>query len=475
MAMVTPKVAREDDKETGKETNEVPSGYDYEYVNSLPERLVCMLCGFPCRDAFLSVCCGHNFCSSCIDGCKGVGSPVVISGMNDCPVCRDKDFITFPNKQANREIGNLHVKCNNKERGCVWQGELNDINNHLGNSDGCQFEDVECSNECGKMLQRRYLTSHVETECPRRMIDCQYCHITREHQFIEGEHKEQCPKLPLPCPNKCKVGSIPREDMETHRKECPLEMIQCEYHSVGCTVKISRSTKRKHDEDKVGEHLLMVKLAKTEDRLASTEAKLLFTENKVSTLEVMLHQLINATKTCDNIVSSTQWPLHLNTISTRFKVEPQTCPVIVKMSEVNEYNELKVCWYSEPFYSHTGGYKLCLRVDAAGHCRGEGTHLSVFLYLMKGPHDDELTWPLRGRFEVKLLNQISDCEHHSEIVHFNDTVRSDIAGKIANGERASRGRGHQQFLLNKDLYKVTYTCQYFKDGCLFFKISKLLP
>ena len=82
--------------------------------------------------------------------------------------------------------------------------------------------------------QQRYLTSHVETECPYRKVDCQYCHITGEHQFIEGEHKEQCPKLPISCLNKCGVGSLPREDMEAHRKECPLEMVQCAYHNVGC-------------------------------------------------------------------------------------------------------------------------------------------------------------------------------------------------------------------------------------------------
>ena len=88
-------------------------------------------------------------------------------------------------------------------KGCEWQGELNDISNHLGNSDGCQFEEVKCSNECGKMIERRYLTSHVETECPRHKVNCQYCHDTGEHQFIEGQHKEECLELPLPCPNNC--------------------------------------------------------------------------------------------------------------------------------------------------------------------------------------------------------------------------------------------------------------------------------
>ncbi|XP_065901619.1 TNF receptor-associated factor 4-like [Dysidea avara] len=468
MAMVTPTMT----SGGGKETSEVPSGFDYQYVDSPPERLVCVLCGFPCRDPFLSVCCGHNFCRSCVDGCKEVAA--AISVMSTCPVCRDEDFVTFPNKQADREIKSLHMMCTNKGRGCEWQGELNDINNHLGNSDGCQFEDVKCSNECGKILQRQYLISHLETECPYRKVDCQYCHTTGEHQFIEREHKQQCPKLPLPCPNKCEVGSVAREDMEAHRKECPLEMVQCDYHSVGCTVKVNRVTKRKHDEEKVGEHLLMIKLAKTEDRLVSTEAKLSLTETRLGSLEVMLHRLVNTTRSSDNLIGSTQWSFHLSTISTRVKVVPQICPVIVKMSDFGEYKELQVCWYSEPFYSHNEGYKLCLRVDPDGHSNGKGTHLSVFLYLMKGPHDDELKWPLRGKFEMKLLNQTSDCEHHSEIVHFNESVRFDVAGKIANGERASRGRGHQQFILNEDLNKVTLTRQYLKDDCLFFKINQLL-
>ena len=473
MAMVTPTMASRGGKDLGKEISDSRGGYDYHYVDSPPERLVCMLCGIPCRDSFLSVCCGHNFCKCCMDGFKEV-TAIPLTVMSSCPVCRNEEFVTFPNKQADREIRSLRVMCTNKERGCEWQGELNDINNHLGNSDGCLFEDVKCSNECGKMLQRQYLTSHVETECPCRKVDCQYCYITGEHHLIQGEHKEQCLKLPLPCPNKCEVGSVPREDMEAHRKECPLEIIQCDYHSIGCTVKVNRATKRKHDEEKVGEHLLMIKLAKTEDRLACTETKLSLTETRLGSLEVMLHRLINTTRSSSSLISSAQWSFHLSTMATRVKLLPQICPVIIKMSDFGEYKELKVCWYSDPFFSHNGGYKLCLRVDAAGHSSGKDNHLSAFLYLMKGPHDDKLTWPLRRKFEMKLLNQIGDCEHHSEMVHFNELVRSDVAGKIINGERANRGRGHQQFILNKYLEKVTTTRQYLKDGTLFFKIHQVL-
>ena len=65
-------------------------------------------------------------------------------------MCNDKRLITFSNynKQLDREIGSQKIYCTNKKKGCEWQGELNDINNHLGNSDGChdQFEVVKCSN-----------------------------------------------------------------------------------------------------------------------------------------------------------------------------------------------------------------------------------------------------------------------------------------------------------------------------------------
>ena len=29
-------------------------------------------------------------------------------------------------------------------------------------------------------------------------------------------------------------GSVPRDDVEEHMTMCPLELIQCEYHVVGC-------------------------------------------------------------------------------------------------------------------------------------------------------------------------------------------------------------------------------------------------
>ena len=476
-------------------------GYYYSFVDTPHDRYICKICHLPSRDPYLSVCCGHVFCKSCLDKVKNSSAIT-----NDCPVCRDEEFVTFPNRQLDREIKSLHIYCTNKEKGCNWQGELNDINNHLGNSDGCQFKGVKCSNECGKMIERRYLTSHAETECPRRKVNCQYCHDTGEHQFIEGQHKEECPKLPLPCPNKCEVGSVPHEDMEAHRKECPLEMIQCEYHNVGCEVMIARKDQEKHDNEKMKEHLMKTKhvmtnnqielninkldltttkhelndtkaaLANTESKLTDTNSQLASALQRISTLEVLLYQATDKAvfrQISVVLESSAEWCVKLAAMTVISKSGDQEYPVILKMSQFKSKKDSNVDWYSDSFYTHNKGYKMCLSVDAAGYEGDKGTHLSVFLYLMKGPHDDELTWPLREKFKIKLLNQISDSEHHSNTVNYQNADNRDVTSRVTDGHRAAYGWGKTQFISNEDLHKTTPKCQYLKDDCLFFQVTKL--
>ena len=431
-------------------------GYEYKFVNPVPDRCICNICHLPSRDAYMTgQCCeGQTICKSCLDQWQRT------AGNIKCPVCRKENSGFSQNYHIKREIKSLHIYCTNKEKGCEWQGELNDINNHLGNSDGCQFEEVKCSNECGKMIQRQYLTSHVETECPRRKFNCQYCHDTGEHQFIEGQHKEECPKLPLPCPNNCKVGSVPREGMEAHRKKCPLEMIQCEYYSVGCKrVKLARKDQEKHRMEKMEDHLMM-----TNHELTNTKTQLAAALKQMTNLTAALIKSPNS----NNDIRS----VHLDSLATLFKFGNQVCPVTIKMPDYGNKKMNVVQWFSDPFYTHNNGYKMCLCVDAAGYGHGKGTHLSMFLYLMKGPHDDELTWPLRAKFEINLLNQISDSEHFSRIVTYNNIDTPSIyTNRVIKGIRSRYGWGKPQYITNEHLNRITPTCQYLKHDCLFFQVA----
>ena len=407
-------------------------------------------------------CCqGQTICKSCLNQRQHRRRAT------RCPVCnKEGNRNLHPNYPIEREINSLKVYCTNKEKGCEWQGELNDINNHLGNSDGCWFEKVKCSNECGKMIERQILNKiHVETECPRRKVNCQYCHVSGEHQFIEGQHKEKCDRLSLPCPNSCEVRSILHKDMEAHRKECPLEMVQCEYHNVGCKQRLPRKDLEEHKKQKMEEHLMM-----TKNVLAETNAQLSIA---LSSLMALMNVQLSKSSTTTNV-----WLACLDATAATVKLAiatgNQMCPVTVKMDEYFDKKvNKKMPWYSESFYSNINGYNMCLCIDAAGVLDGEATHLSVFLYLMKGSHDDELTWPLRGKFEIKLFNQISDSEHHSEIITFGDNVPDKQRSKVTQGDRANYGYGQHQFISNKRLHKTTSTRQYLRDDCLFFQVTKL--
>ena len=198
-------------------------GYEYEFLKSPQDDLICKICHYPSREPCLSECCGHTFCKSCIDHAKR--ATTFYSCI--CPVCRSEEFKLIHNKQNERAINILHVYCPNKERGCEWQGEINDIKHHLKSNEGCYFEEINCPINCGDILQRKHLKNHLENKCQHRRIKCQYCHCVDKVWYIDSSHLEEYLKFPLPCPNNCGVSNIPREDMDGHRLVCPLTVIEC--------------------------------------------------------------------------------------------------------------------------------------------------------------------------------------------------------------------------------------------------------
>ena len=424
-------------------------GYSYQFVENPPEIVKCVIFHLPSRSPYLSECCGHILCRSCLRQCR-----TTPHASHACPMCKDSRFKTVLNKQIDREVRSLQVYCTNKEKGCTWQGEINEISGHLEKSNGCQYEDVKCSLKCNRTMQRQHLAGHMKNRCLRRKVNCQYCHDTGEYQLIEGQHKKECPKLPLPCPNKCEVESIPRENMEAHRKECPLEMIQCEYHSVGCNVRTPRKRKRNHLEENMEEHLQMTTL-----KLSTTEDELLSTKTRINDLEKMVKQLVRNSTGSGTVMIATDWTSHLETLANSSDV---TCPVIIKLSGSVVLMDNK--WYSDPFYTRENGYQMCLCVTT-----NDDEGLSVWLHLMKGPHDDMLPWPLKGKLEVKILNQINDSEHFSGMVRYDDRTDDRISGRITDGRMAKR-HGFSEFISFQDLSETTETCQFVKDNCIFFQV-----
>ncbi len=73
--------------------------------------------------------------------------------------------------------------------------------------------------------------------------------------------------------------------------------------------------------------------------------------------------------------------------------------------------------YSPPFYTSAHGYRLCLRAYLNGDGSGKGTHVSLFLVLMRGEYDDILSWPFKHRVTLTLISQTDPQSPDASITH----------------------------------------------------------
>lgn len=133
------------------------------------------------------------------------------------------------------------------------------------------------------------------------------------------------------------------------------------------------TNKQEHDKVNASRHLML-----TKQKLVSTEDKLANAIQQINVLKILIH-------------TSVQWMAKLTTMVTLFELGDQICPVIIKVSEYSEKVENNVSCYSKSFYTHNVGYRMCLHMHPGGYDHGKGTHLSMFLYVMKGINDENLT------------------------------------------------------------------------------------
>ena len=156
------------------------------------------------------------------------------------------------------------------------------------------------------------------------------------------------------------------------------------------------------------------------------------------------------------------------------KSSPSIPPFIVNVTNFTDYKKLNAKYYSAPFYSSSNGYKMQLCVVANGHGKCEGTHVSVYVYLMKGTNDNQLKWPFTGDISIHLLNWRENNGHVKDIITFNDNASLISRSKVIEGDRAPIGFGRTNFIPHSELYyNPSNNTEYISSDTLCFLIGNV--
>ena len=494
-------------------------GYECEFVEKPPEVLQtdCSVCLQILRAPHIVSCCGYSFCKTCIERIQAKSKP--------CPLCVQSEFTILHDKRLQRSLNELSVRCVFQKSGCGWTDKLGALDQHLNVNPGpetrlagCGYTVLGCEH-CGELIQRCLIKEHESEQCPKRPFSCDYCQdYESTFEDVVNKHWPVCRCYPVPCPNECTM-TVVRQHLERHMQECPsLTKVDCEFSYAGCKVTLPRKELSNHIRENSLDHVRLLavhnqKLAAqivekdehimkvitdlkgTVDELKKRnkdlqdrfdrECAARVRENKalkeeIAELRKNQKEYNNAGLMVGNSKKQVEQPTRTTVeVKERGKemaelkshLSVSLVPVELIMPNFKLHKQHGGDWYSPPFYTHPRGYKMCLNVDANGWGDGEGTHVSVFAYLMRGEFDDQLKWPFQGHVTVAMLNQLEDNHHIIKTIRFTDTTDNEIIGKVTDEEMASSGWGHHTFIAHTDLnYKPAKNCQYLKYDYLRFRI-----
>jgi len=310
---------------------------------------------------------------------------------------------------------------------------------------------------------RRDMDNHLKNMCPNRQYQCPHCKDIGRYFEITTTHLDTCPKFKIPCPNAQCNDSVPRCELSDHRTKCLFEEVCCRYAEIGCEEKPLRKDLQQHEND----YLLHLQLAVETVNQQQKEMKAMKEEQRAMKEEQRAMKKEQRARKEEQRAMKEEQEVMEDVIA-----HTQSSPCVFKMPKFNQHKEDQDEWYSPPFYTHPGSYKMCICVDANGYGDGEGTHISVYAHLMRGKNDDNLSWPFTGEVTITLLNQLRDKNHHTAVVKFPKEVDTEVNVRVVNSDRGHTGYGVMDFISCNQLgCDAEQNCQYLKDDCLYFRVA----
>ncbi|KAL5016199.1 hypothetical protein ScPMuIL_006852 [Solemya velum] len=413
---------------------------EYIFVKPLDKKFECTLCHNVLRYPVQFEECGHRCCASCL--------PEILRVAPRCPVDQksiDRNRQVNVDKRFQEEIDQLEVKCSNCMRGCLWRDQLKQLKGHLPD---CQYHLISCPKKCGAKFEKVFLKRHLLDDCGKKETKCDFCEETIL-QDDEYEHLQVCCRFALPCPNECKIGEIPREEMGDHLVyECVEQEIPCPFYESGCEYKSERKCMQIHISDDPIQHLGLAC-----DTIVRQKRELEIQAREIHTLQEKIKTLRNDV---DNIGKLYGSQLLWRIDAWAEKVQEATLGK-------------KQTFFSPPFLTARHGYKMVMTICPYGDGKARGKFLSVFICVCRGEFDALLSWPFNLDVSITLIDQCQDpaARRNTTFTIKPNTCKDNkvFLGRPVGERNASFGA--QRFL---ELEKVN-SLDYVRDNVVFIKCS----
>lgn len=391
----------------------------------------------------------------------------------------------------------------------------------------CDHYPLKCPNKCDKVIERKEVQNHIANDCPLTLIDCDFKHVGCQAKLPRRLMKNHfttdiAEHLSLQLTGQLRLISKTDDlektlskkgysgNLENERKQMAVKIEKLEKFQSRTSEKIAAlerqnknavTRRTEHNKNKNKENdisgwtrclyilgfILMFMVisnigsigrAVSENAKLKQEVDLLIQVAHIQSLEKLNPKLSRDgyfQQELQSVLSILQDdPEEAKTKLNDLQNLTMTLPMEITMNDLQQHIFHNDTWYSRPFYTHYRGYKMCLAVDANGYDDGYGTHVSVFLLLMKGDFDNKLSWPLKGEFTIQLLNQrqaMNATKYYksaTRTLHYNGSLPSDADLRVTEEERSDSGWGFHRFISHNKLWPNYLSAS---DGSLLFNIT----
>ena len=487
---------------------------DIVFVNPPTYDPNCPVCFELLKDAYQTTCCGNHICSNCTERLKC--TPNV-----KCPQCRHDNFEANEDKFFSRQLLNLEVRCYYHKDGCTWTGELRGLEQHVSTNCNkraikCKHCNSQCAGEaaveehlpiCGEIpidcpnicsnsqYKRKDIQHHLETECPLRVI-------VHSKGSIPYTANRIVQTVPLSFTMTNYMHYLESRDpwfsppFYTHKQGYKIHLrVDANLHEQGNVSVVAFTTKSEYD------HLLQWPLrAEIEVGLLNWRdkkkiyRKTLYLSGDYFCSQMSTEKLAEWGKG-DNVFipndelwynpdSNTEY-VQNNCLS--FKVRRVTilpnivpdlppwavgnCLCQFTITSFAESKKRKASFYGPPFYTNLRGYKLIV-YTYLNHFDTQGTHMSLCAKLMKGEHDNTLTWPFTGDVVIQMINWREDKNHQEYTLSFHNGLQSTSINRVFNIDIAQSGCV-QSVLYSTLSYNHSTNTEFLRNNCIHIKVKSV--